>query len=620
MTYDLRSRDHRNPVSNVGKGRLRPDRNDLDRIDFIDGNELIEDVIYKRTWLTKENSNTRISPSLIDMHLASQFKKRYALERLYSPDVTRAHRDGSIHIHDLHDPFKPYCNGIDARLFLRDGLRFSDSTSRPARRLDVAFFHAMSFMLHSQHFFAGAQAIDMFNWMLAPYLHYDDMDDERLLQLVQGFMFQMNQSNRIGAQSAFTNIGLRICCPPYLSNERAIYAGKELENTYSDFEPEARRIYAAFMKVAARGDANELPFTFPLLTTAITKELDPKDPLWELTMKATASTGAPYFLNLTVSYLEEDIVQAMCCRLLAKHTGGVWTAGGMGTGSNKIVSINLPRIALVSKNPEDFFHKLDQVMDISRKALLEGQQIVRSCLYEWDLLPWLLLKTRNGVPYFNLDSRHLTFGVVGLNECLLDLTGEGLVKEQKMGIKIIKYILERIEDYSRKDGIQYTLEQTPAESTAYRFAMIDKKKMGSAAWVQGSEGTFYYTNSTHVPYNSRISLIDRIRIEAAFHPYFTGGAISHIWMGESYPDPGGLSEFIDRIKDSQLAYFCFSPDFSICQNEHTSRGKNKKCPVCGAPIEDYVSRVTGFYGHVKQWNPGKQKEYEDRVRYDPAKD
>ncbi|KGK99257.1 response regulator SirA [Methanococcoides methylutens] len=603
------------------------DKDEIDRLDFKSTNELIDDVLYDKNWLIRENANTRLSPSVIDMHISSQLKKIYALEKLYSKDVANAHIKGTIHIHDLSDPFKPYCNGIDGRIFLMDGLKFPDSRSAPAKQFNAAMFHAMSFMLHSQQFFAGAQAIDMFNWLLAPHLHYSDIDEEELLQIVQGFMFQMNQSNRIGAQSAFTNIGLRINCPSSLANEPAVYDGKFIDRTYSEFEEEARAIYSAFMEIAANGDADGLPFTFPLITTAITKDLDLEDPLWKKTMYATSSTGAPYFLNLTTDYLEENTVQAMCCRLLARHSGGVWTAGGMGSGSNKIVTVNLPGVALDSDrtkradgmerivNVDRFFERLDEVLEITRKALLEGQEIVRRSLYEWKILPWLLQRTENDLPYFDPDSRHLTFGVVGLNECLLNITGEGLIEQHEMGMKIIRHMLAKIETYSREDGIEYTFEQTPAESTAHRLAMLDRSSFDEKAHMQGSSHDAYYTNSTHVPYSSKISLAEKIKIESEFHPYFTGGTISHIWMGESFPDPEGMSELIKKLSETKLAYFCFSPDFSVCENRHVSRGMNLVCPICNKPAIDHVSRVTGYFGHVKQWNPGKQKEYEERHRY-----
>ncbi|MEZ5334626.1 MAG: anaerobic ribonucleoside-triphosphate reductase [Methanolobus sp.] len=287
----------------------------------------------------------------------------------------------------------------------------------------------------------------------------------------------------------------------------------------------------------------------------------------------------------------------------------------MGNGSNKVISINLPGVALRAKDTDSFFEELDRTMEISRQALLDGNKIIKKALYEWNILPWLLMRTEDQVPYYEFGKRHLTFGVVGLNECIMNLTGQTIQEEQETGIKIIEYIANRIEQFSRDDEISYTLEQTPAESTAHRFAMIDLLKYMEKASIQGTEDAPYYTNSSHVPYKTETSLINRINVEAKFHPYFTGGTICHIWMGESYPEPGGLSGFIEGISKTELAYFCFSPDFSICTNGHSSRGLQEECPQCHGKIVDHISRVTGYYGHVNNWNPGKISEYEERHRY-----
>ncbi len=578
--------------------------------------ELVDDVLERSSWLLKENSNIRVSPSLIDWYVTSQVKKSYALKRLYSKQVSQSHEDGYIHIHDLHSPFIPYCAGHDARIFLLDGLRFPDARSHPAKKFDTAVYHTMAYLFHSQQFFAGAQAIDVFNWLLAPHLSHDSLDYGQVKQILQGFIFQMNQSNRIGSQSAFTNLGLRIRCPPYLECEKAIWAGHRLKDTYADFENEARMIYQAIMEVLSEGDADGAPFTFPLVTTAITSDLGRNDLLWIATMNATANTGAPYFLNLTTNYLKENFVQAMCCRLLVTHAGGVWSAGGMGTGSNKVITLNLPRIALESKDESSFFELLEDKMEIARVGLIQSNRIIKRSLDEWQILPWLKMETKEGQPYYDLEQRRLTFGIVGLNECLLNLIHEPIISDDgyKFGLRIIQHMHEQIKNYSEKDGVIYTFEQTPAESAAHRLAMIDGSKFPKAN-VQGTGDGAYYTNSTHVPYSLDVSLIDKVSIEAEFHPYFTGGTMCHIWMGESHPDPTGLNEIVKKLSETKLAYFCFSPDFSVCENNHVSRGKKERCQTCGGSILTHISRVTGYFGRTVQWNPGKQEEYRSRHRY-----
>jgi ribonucleoside-triphosphate reductase len=583
--------------------------------------KLLKEVLKRSTWHVRDNSNIQISPSMIDYYLSSKAKEEYALKKLYSKEVARHHKAGSIYIHTLHNPFKPYCNGIDTRIFLLDGLRFPHCRSNPPKHFSSAVYQSMAFMFYSQLFFSGAQAMDYYNWFLAPYLHYDKLSYKQLKQVLQGFVFQLNQSNRTGAQSAFTNIGMRIKCPSYLKNEpqtvNAIYSGKKLKDTYADFEDEARTIYKAMMEVMTAGDGNNAPFTFPIITTAITKDIDWGDELVDVTMKAASEKGVPYFFNLTTDYLNEKYVHAMCCRLIVEHSGGVWMAGGLGTGSNKVVTINLPHISLKVKSEREFFSLLYKEMIIARKALLESNSIIKKSLDKWNLLPFLKMKTCDKVPYYNFKQRKLTFGVIGMNECLLNLIGEPLTSNDgiKFGLKIIRFMVEEINEFSKEDNVKYTLEQTPAESATHKLAMKDKDKFGRKAHVQGKGKQLYYSNSTHVPYKEDVSLFKKLETEAEFHPYFSGGVISHIWIGESKPTTLSLKNLVSKISRTKMAYFTFSPDYSVCRNEHFSRGKQKLCPKCGARIIDHINRVVGYFTRTSGWNPGKQREYHERKRY-----
>ena len=582
-----------------------------------DTDKLVDEVLNRRTWMLRDNSNTQMSPSLVDLYIASRAIEEYALNDLYSKKVVKAHKDGLIYIHTLHGAFKPYCNGIDTRVVLLDGLRFPHCKSAPAKHFSSAVFQTMAFMFYSQLFFSGAQAMDYYNWFMAPYLRFDKMDYKEVKQVIQGFVFQLNQSNRTGAQSAFTNIGLRINCPSYLGDEKVVYAGKRLDQTYKEFNEEARTIYKAFMEVMGEGDGSGAPFTFPIITTAITKDLDWDDPLFDATVGTAIKTGSPYFFNLTTDYLDEKYIHAMCCRLLVEHSGGVWMAGGLGTGSNKVVTINLPHLALISKGKRGFFNNLEKAMLITRQALKESNEIIDMSLNKWKILPFLKMKTSDGAPYYNFDDRRLTFGVIGMNECLLNLIGEGIASEEgeKLGLEIISKMAGNIAKYSKKDKVVYNLEQTPAEAATHKLAMNDKKKYGKKANVQGSGSELYYSNSTHVPYNAKTSLPDKIRIEAQYHPYFSGGVISHIWIGENKPDHYSMKTLIKKMAATNLAYFTFSPDFSVCVNDHVSWGKQKKCPECQGRIVDYINRIVGYFTRTSNWNPGKLREFEERKRF-----
>jgi len=371
------------------------------------------------------------------------------------------------------------------------------------------------------------------------------------------------------------------------------------------------------MNVMREGDGNGLPFTFPIITTAITRDLNWNDPLVLETMKTASEKGTPYFFNLATDYLDEKYVHVMCCRLIVQHSGGVWNAGGIGTGSNKVVTLNLPHIALLARRDDSrFFDILEREMEAARKALLESNAIIKKSLNEWKLLPLLKMKTRDGAPYYNFRERKLTFGVIGMNECLLNLTNSGLKSKRGMalGKRIIAYISKRAHEFSKKDGIMYTLEQTPAETASFKLASRDKKRFGRRAKVQGHGDKVYYTNSTHIPYNRKIELFDKIEKEAEFHPFFTGGTLCHVWMGESKPDPVSMKTLVKKMSKTNLAYFTFSPDFSVCRNNHVRRGKVDACPVCRARM-DHMNRIVGYFTRTSRWNPGKLQEYKERERF-----
>ncbi len=588
---------------------------------MINTEKIIKNVLERKTFDVRESSNTQILPGIINLMVCSKANKDYALKHLYSKEISKHHKEGRIYIHTLHSAFKPYCNGIDTRIFLIDGLRFPHCKSKPSKHFSSAVYQSMAFLFYSQLFFAGAQAMDYYNWFLAPYVYYDKLKYKEVKQIIQGFVYQLNQANRVGAQSAFTNIGLRIKCPTAIKNEKIIFNGRFRNEKYAQFEKEARMIYKAFMEVLAEGDGSSAPFTFPLITTAITKKTDWKDDLIKETLRTASLKGSPYFLNLTTDYLDEGLVQAMCCRLLVEHSGGVWMAGGFGTGSNKVVTINLPHLSLISKNENDFFEKLSEELLIAKKALIQSNEIVKKSLNKWNLLPFLKLKTLkkhegSELKYYDFKTRKLTIGCVGLNECLLNLIGKNIISEEgkKLGFKIIKKMRDACDKFSKETGTQFTLEQTPAESSSHYLATIDKNKFKNSH-AQGTKNHYYYTNSTHIPYNKNIDLFEKVKIEAEYHPLFNGGTIFHVWMGESKPEIESMKKLVKRLSNTKLAYFTFSPDFSICSNNHVSRGKLRVCPICGTKIKDYMNRVVGFFTKTSSWNQGKKKEYQDRHRY-----
>ncbi|MBM3303533.1 MAG: hypothetical protein FJY76_00410, partial [Candidatus Aenigmarchaeota archaeon] len=399
----------------------------------MDTGRLIDDVLRERTWLSRDNSNTQVSPSLVDYVVFSKALEEYVLKRLYSPAVVRAHNEGSIYIHTLHSALRPYCNGVDPRIFLLDGLRFPHCRSRPARHFSSAVYQSMAYMFYSQLFFAGAQAMDYYNWFLAPYAHHDRLGYAEIKQAVQGLVYQLNQSNRTGAQSAFTNIGLRVNCPSYLKEQDGqavpvIYRGEKLATaSYADYEHEARLIYKAFMEVMREGDGNGLPFTFPIITTAITRDLDWNDELWLETMRTAAEKGTPYFFNLAADYLDEKYVHAMCCRLFVKHCLPFEESVIIRKGNE----ISIESIGEVVEKWESMKHKSIETLSFDTKlGKIEWKPIINATRHINLSGHILCIKTKDGKE-INVSENH---------PCLV-LSEEGFVYKKAEEIRNGDYLL-----------------------------------------------------------------------------------------------------------------------------------------------------------------------------------
>ena len=214
----------------------------------------------------------------------------------------------------------------------------------------------------------------------------------------------------------------------------------------------------------------------------------------------TAKYGTPYFSNYINSDMEPSDVRSMCCRLrldlreLRKKSGGFF-GSGESTGSIGVVTINMPRIAYLAKDEQDFYKRLDDLMDIAARSLKTKRTVITKLL-ENGLYPY----TKR---YLGTFSNHFsTIGLIGMNEVGLnakwlraDLTHP---KTQRFTRDVLNHMRERLSDYQEQYGDLYNLEATPAESTTYRFALHDKEQFPDII-TANMDGKPYYTNSSHLP-------------------------------------------------------------------------------------------------------------------------
>jgi len=291
-------------------------------------------------------------------------------------------------------------------------------------------------------------------------------------------------------------------------------------------------------------------------------------------------------------------------------------------GALQVITINLPQIAYEAHgNDTKLFELLRKRMDIAKQIHLIKQDIVKKRMKQ-GLLPFLSQPVDDkGTPYLVVDKQGCEIGMVGLNEMLKAHTGEELHESEnawKFGLKVIHEMKKIANEYRQETGHLFGISRIPAESAAYRLAKIDLHRYKNAI-IQGDKKAeaVYYTNSVHIRPSADVSLIDRLKKEAAFHPLLDGGAMSHVWLGEGEPNPEAINKLTERIaKKTLMSYFAYTRDLTVCNNcLFTCGGVLHQCPKCGSKNIDWYSRVTGYMQRVSSWNKGKQQEFLDRKRY-----
>ncbi|RLF24520.1 MAG: ribonucleoside triphosphate reductase [Thermoprotei archaeon] len=610
---------------------------EFDKIKYdvmIDVEELVNSYLYDKTWLVRENANSFKTFTGLFAFVAHEVLKRYALfsSAGFPRKQVEAHLRGDLHIHDLpYARFVAYCAGWSLRKLLKEGLDTPNITTKPAKHLSSAVDHIVNFLATAQQEWAGAQAFSSVDLYLAPFIRHDKLDLKQVEQEVQRLIFNLNFPSRAGAQTPFTNFTLNFTATGGLMEEEAIVGGKTV-GRLGDYIEEAMIFTYAMIKTLEKGDARGRPFTFPIPTIGVGEDFDWNGRRWTIgdadlsyeIFRLAAERGSFYFLNYLNGYINPNSRFAMCCRLLpdvgeiCKHFGGIWTAPEE-TGSIGVVTINLPRIGYLAKDDDDLYALLDRVLEIARQNLMNKRIHLERVLKE---KPYDLPITSRYLGTFQF--HYNTVGIVGMHECLMNFAKVPIWDDYgiQLAKKILRHILNRLKEFQAEDGVLYNLEQTPAESTSHRLAMLDAKLFRKAIekgeyCIQGEPGAYYYTNSTHVPYNAPLPLHEKIRVEAEFHPYFTGGCVTHIWLFEM-PEVEALRSFVRRVmSNTKLAYMTVTPTITVCLKCRKSWvGIYERCPECGGKYSlEVYSRIVGYYRPVRLWNKGKKKEFLDRVHY-----
>jgi len=575
----------------------------------------------EKDWRVKENATVTLSVGGLILSNSGAITANYWLNEVYDEEIANAHRNGDMHLHDL-SMLTGYCAGWSLKQLIQEGLGGVEGriTSSPASHLSTLCNQMVNFLGIMQNEWAGAQAFSSFDTYLAPFVKTDNLSYKEVKQCIQSFVFGVNTPSRWGTQAPFSNITLDWTVPKDMENLPAIVGGKEQNFTYGDCKKEMDMINKAFIEIMIEGDANGRGFQYPIPTYSITKDFD-----WsptennQLLFEMTAKYGTPYFSNYINSDMEPSDVRSMCCRLrldlreLRKKSGGFF-GSGESTGSIGVVTLNLPRIGYLSTSKEDFFLRLDHLMDIAARSLDIKRKFITKMM---DLGMYPYTKRYLG----SFDNHFSTIGLVGMNEAEENAkwlqTNLTTPEGQAFAIDVLNHMRERLSDYQELYGALFNLEATPAESTTYRLAKHDVERYPDIITAAKNGGSPYYTNSSHIPVGFTDDIFEALGLQDNLQTLYTSGTVFHAFLGERLPDWKTAATLVRKIAENyKLPYYTLSPTYSVCRDHGYLSGEHYTCPICGSKTEVY-SRITGYYRPLQNWNDGKAHEFEDRKEYKP---
>ena len=578
----------------------------------------------------KENANLPHGPEASNLILAEGIKKEYALHGVFSHEVGDAHVRGDIHLHDLGYVDRPYSSSQTLEFVKKFGISLPNtfSASKPARHAEVLLAHMVRYSAVLQGYFSGTVGWDAVNVFFAPYL--ETLPDREIEQIAQMLVFEFSQlAVSRGGQAIFTEIGICWEIPRHLRDVPAIGPGGEFTGrTYGDYEKASQRFARALFEIYRDGDALGSPFFFPKPLLRITEDFFETPGHEEFLLHvcdAAVEKGNPHFLfdrNGTHKILR-------CC--LLDFTGDAraredarrpWQ---MRYASIQNVTLNLPRLGyLAGGDDTHLFSLISERMELVARAHAQKRQFIERLMALGDGGPLALLSMDfEGSAYLRLESATHLIGMVGLNELVQAHRGAQLHENEKalqFGLKVLGHIRKAAAGLGRKHDLRFILEQSPAESTAYRFARLDLKYHSprSGRFVRGdvSRGELYYTNSTQLNIAAQTAPLDRVRSEGIFHPLIEGNAITSVWLGASRPPAESMARFVETVfRETSSSQLVFSPEFTVCPAcRQTARGLMPVCPRCGSTRVEGVSRVGGYLTHTSRLNRGKIAELRDTNR------
>jgi len=562
-----------------------------DRKTVVDVEASINEYLSRQDWRVNANANQGYSLGGLILNVSGKVVANYWLNHVYSPELGEAHRDGSLHVHDL-DMLAGYCAGWSLRTLLHEGLNGVPGKveAGPPKHMSSAVGQIVNFLGTLQNEWAGAQAFSSFDTYMAPFIRNDAMSYEAVKQCIQELIYNLNVPSRWGTQTPFTNLTFDWTCPEDLREQVPVIGGKEMPFTYGDLQVEMGMINRAYIEVMTTGDAKGRVFTFPIPTYNMTPDFPWESENAGRLFEMTAKYGLPYFQNFINSEMKPNHIRSMCCRLqldlreLLKRGNGLFGSAEQ-TGSVGVVTVNCARLGYEYQGDEAaLLRRLDALLDMAKNGLeIKRKEIQR--LMDNGLFPYT--KRYLGT----LRNHFSTIGVNGINEMIRNFTADEHDITSAWGhdfaVRLLDHIRTRIAAFQEETGHMYNLEATPAEGTTYRFAKEDRKRYPDILQA-GTEDAPYYTNSSQLPVGFTDDAFEALARQDDLQRKYTGGTVLHLYMSEHISSAEACKKLVRRsLERFRLPYITITPTFSICPKHGYLAGEHEFCPTCD---EEALSR------------------------------
>ena len=632
-------------------------------------------VNVKNNDITRENANMNAdTPAGMMMKFASESTKPFVDDYLLSDDAREAVKNNLLHIHDKdYYPTKSFtCVQHPLDHILTCGFIAGHGASRPAKRIETASVLACISMECAQNEMHGGQAIPAFDFYLAPFVRltykeelkyledlngedYSALYDEPLIDYLKQPLDGLKGIDRVRQHAINKTVGrVHQAMEAFIHNMNTIHSrgGNQVVfssiNYGTDTSAEGRCVMREILLSTYDGVGDGETAIFPIQIWKKKRGVNylPEDrnfDLYQLACKVTARRFFPNFLNLDATFNQcdewrpddpkryEHEVATMGCRTrVFENRFGPKTS--IGRGNLSFSTINLVRMALECRSIDDkeqrigqFFAKLDHMLEVTAKQLDDRFEFQKKALVKQ--FPLLMKSLWIGGDKLRPDDTvqsvinqgTLGIGFIGLAECLVALIGHhhGESDEaQQLGLRIITYMRDRVNDFCERYHHNYSVLATPAEGLAGRFTKRDRKDFGS---IPGITDRDYYTNSNHVPVYYKCSARHKAEIEAPYHDLTRGGHIFYVEIdGDATHNPQVIMSVVDMMDRLNMGYGSVNHNRNRCMDcgYENATPNLKECPRCHSTNIDRLQRITGYLvGTTDRWNSGKLAELNDRVTH-----